>query len=132
MFKVIDPNTEKYPDLEKVALTEEWAEGLCYCDMEGFAIGEDGNLILMDECGRFACPPADRFIVENCLEWISVKDALPERGGFYITYQGKHYYSKIQVLRWDSLKGDWRGAQVGAVMEGVTHWARLPEPPEEG
>ena len=32
-----------------------------YCDMEGFAILEDGSLILCDECGRFEYAPSDRF-----------------------------------------------------------------------
>ena len=49
-FDVIDPKTGKYPDLEHIALTEDWAKGLMYCDMEGFCINEDGNLLLMDEC----------------------------------------------------------------------------------
>ena len=62
-FNVIDPKTGEYPDLEHIALTEEWAKGLMYCDMEGFYINEDGNLILMDECGNYAYCPDDRFQV---------------------------------------------------------------------
>lgn len=60
-FSVIDKKTGKYPDLEKIALKEEWAQGLMYCDMEGFALEEDGTLLLLDECGRQACCPPDRF-----------------------------------------------------------------------
>lgn len=63
MFTVIDKKTGKYPDLEKIALEEDWAEGLIYCDMNGFAIFEDGNLVIMDECGNFAYCPVDRFEV---------------------------------------------------------------------
>lgn len=56
-FTVIDKKTGKYPDLQEIALTEDWAKHLMYCDMEGFAIQEDGTLILMDECGNMAyCP----------------------------------------------------------------------------
>ena len=63
-FSVIDTATGKYPDLQVIALKEDWAKSLCYCDMEGFAIEEDGTLILTDECGRHACPPdPDRFEV---------------------------------------------------------------------
>lgn len=62
-IEVIDKETGTYPDLEKIALTEEWAKDLCYCDMEGFALTEDGCLILLDECGRFAYCPPDRFTV---------------------------------------------------------------------
>lgn len=60
-FTVIDQKTKRYPDLEKIAIKEKWANHLVYCDMEGFAIEEDGNLILMDQCGNFANPPKNRF-----------------------------------------------------------------------
>lgn len=62
-FDVIDPETGEYPDLEKIARTEEWAQNLIYCDMDGFCISEDGNLILMDECGNYAYCSEDRFEV---------------------------------------------------------------------
>ena len=62
-FNVIDPKTGEYPDLEHIARTEEWAQNLIPCDMEGFCINEDGNLLLMDECGNYAYCPEDRFQV---------------------------------------------------------------------
>ena len=67
-FDVIDPKTGKYPDLWNIALNEEWAMHLMYCDMEGFAINEDGQLILMDECGGCAYCPDERFKVVFDLE----------------------------------------------------------------
>ena len=60
-FTVIDKKTGHYPDLENIVLHEEWAKGLCYCDMEGFSIMEDGTLYLLDECGKYAYCPQDRF-----------------------------------------------------------------------
>ena len=48
-FNVIDPKTGEYPDLEHIARAEDWAQNLIPCDMEGFCINEDENLILMDE-----------------------------------------------------------------------------------
>ena len=67
-FSVIDTTTGEYPDLWKIALEEEWAKRLCYCDMEGFAIEEDGALVLMDECGQCVYPPdPDRFKVVPCV-----------------------------------------------------------------
>ena len=60
-FSVIDTATGEYPDLWEIALKEEWAKSLCYCDMEGFAIEEDGTLILLDECGRHEYCPEGRF-----------------------------------------------------------------------
>ena len=60
-FTVIDKKTGEYPDMEKIALEEDWAKDLLYCDMNGFALMEDGNLILLDDCGNFAYCPFDRF-----------------------------------------------------------------------
>ena len=60
-FNVVDNKTNKYPDLYNIALKEDWAKGLMYCDMDGFAINEDGNLVLLDECGNVAYCPKDRF-----------------------------------------------------------------------
>lgn len=60
-FDVVDTNTGEYPSLQEIALNEDWAKNLVYCDMEGFAITEDGNLLLLDECGNFAYPPNGRF-----------------------------------------------------------------------
>lgn len=62
-FTVIDNNTGKQADLMEIALNEEWADGLMYCDMDGFAIMEDGSLILIDECGKYAYCPEGRFTV---------------------------------------------------------------------
>lgn len=63
-FTVIDRKTGEYPDLWEIALKEDWARNLMYCDMDGFYIGEDGELILVDECGRFAYCPLDRFEIK--------------------------------------------------------------------
>lgn len=60
-FKVIDKKTGKEADEYEIALKEDWAKELMYCDMEGFALLQDGTLILVDECGRFEYCPADRF-----------------------------------------------------------------------
>lgn len=62
-FTIIDNTTGNYPDCEKIALEEDWAKGLIYCDIDTFAITEDGNLILMDDCGNSAYCPADRFTI---------------------------------------------------------------------
>lgn len=73
---VTDVQTGEYPDLEKIALEEEWAKNLIYCDMQGFAIDEEGYLMLADECGNVAYCPPDRFTYE-----ISVlPNNLPEGG----------------------------------------------------
>lgn len=63
MFTVIDKETGEYPDIYDIALNEEWAKDLEFCDMECFAIQKDGTLVLMDECGQFRYCPNGRFIV---------------------------------------------------------------------
>ena len=63
-FTVFDKLTGEEADIIEIALKEgDWAKSLIYCDMEGFAIEEDGTLLLLDECGNFAYCPEDRFEV---------------------------------------------------------------------
>lgn len=62
-FIVIDKRTGKEADEYEIALHEKWANDLVYCDMEGFAIEQDGTLILLDECGQFVYCSSDRFEV---------------------------------------------------------------------
>lgn len=67
-FDVVDTKTGEYPDWWQIALTEEWAKGLMYCDMDGVAIREDGSLILLDECGNCVSCPRDRFEIRSHTE----------------------------------------------------------------
>ena len=64
-FTVIDKITGKEADVERIALTEEWAKGIIYCDMEGFAITDEGCLVLLDECGHFEYCDERRFEVRS-------------------------------------------------------------------
>ena len=61
MFRIINKRTGKEPDLCQIARKCKWAKHLVYCDMEGFAVEEDGTLILLDECGNVAYPPKGMF-----------------------------------------------------------------------
>ena len=63
-FTVIDLETGEYPDVRRIALKEDWAKKLIYCDIDGFYLGQDGTLILADECGNCAFCPSGRFKVE--------------------------------------------------------------------
>ncbi len=63
-FTVIDAKTGKEADTYNIALKEEWAKGLCYCDIDMFVIGEDGTLMLIDDCGKCAYCPQGRFEVK--------------------------------------------------------------------
>lgn len=64
-FYVFDKKTGKEADVYEIALNEDWAKHLMNCDMDGFAIDQDGTLILIDECGQLYCP-SGRF--EICTE----------------------------------------------------------------
>lgn len=62
-FDIIDKTTRQYPDTYEIARREEWAKHLVYCDIEGFAIEEDGTIVLLDECGNVAYCPDGRFLI---------------------------------------------------------------------
>ena len=62
-FVVIDNKTGKEADTYNIALHEDWAKYLCYCDMDGWAIEEDGTLLLVDGCGRSVSADRERFKV---------------------------------------------------------------------
>jgi hypothetical protein len=63
-YTVIDNQTGLEADPYEIAIHEEWAKHLIYCDMEGFFIGEDGYLILADECGKYEPCPIGRFTIQ--------------------------------------------------------------------
>ena len=62
-FIVYDKKNHDEADVEEIAGKEEWAKGLCYSDMEGFAITQNNGLVLLDECGNYAICPEGRFEV---------------------------------------------------------------------
>ena len=63
-FRVIDTKTGKEADTYEIALHEDWAKHLIYCDIDGWALGDDGSLMLLDDCLRAAYPPdRERFKV---------------------------------------------------------------------
>ena len=89
-FTVIDVTTGEEADIYEIALREEWAKGLMYCDMNGFGINDDGTLILIDECGNYVYCPSGRFMViwnrdfetDNISEYINRALYNFERGDF--------------------------------------------------
>lgn len=83
-FKVIDNKTGGEPNLEDIVLNEEWAysSNLIHCDMEGFAITDSGDLIMLDECGNYEFCPQGRFTVvqESVIDKIEKEINSPNRG----------------------------------------------------
>lgn len=48
-------------DAYKFCKENEWASHLIYCDIDGFAIGEQGDLMLIDDCSNVAYCPRGMF-----------------------------------------------------------------------
>lgn len=61
-FTVIDNKTGKEPNIDEV-IKEPWAKGLMECDINCFALTEDGHVILIDDCDNLAYSPDGRFTV---------------------------------------------------------------------
>lgn len=65
-FYVLDPKTGREPMLDRNhVLKEKWAKNsrLIWCDIDGFVLGEDGTLYLIDDCNNMALVPEGRFEV---------------------------------------------------------------------
>ena len=58
------------------------------------------------------------------MEWISVKDRLPEIGVDVLTCEVTQHYTAYEVMDWD---GDYWHNEYG---HDPTHWQPLPEPPK--
>ena len=126
-FTVIDTKTGQYPDTWEIACKEEWAKCLCYCDIEGFAVEEDGTLVLLDECGKVAYCPEGRFRIIPEPKWIPVTERFPEFGAEVLCKCRANIY---EVLTWTA--EGWEYDPRHIYMSGfVTHWMPLPETPKE-
>ncbi len=63
-FTVTDPETGQYPD---DVIMEDWAYELPGFEVDRFAVTEDGDLIVIDDCGKVCKCPPDRYKVS--FEW---------------------------------------------------------------
>ena len=62
-WEVVDRKTGKLANVEELA-GESWVrEKLVWPDLEGFAIGEDGCIYLLDECGNWEYCDPTRFYI---------------------------------------------------------------------
>ena len=67
-FSVIDKKTGKEANSYEIAKKEKWAKGLLYIRMDGFALLEDGSLLLLDSCGNYVYCEQERFEVVEAEE----------------------------------------------------------------
>lgn len=124
MFTVIDTKTGEYPNLEQIALKEDWAKNLIYCDIEGFFIGEDGNLVLLDECGNWVYTPPNRFLViQN--DWTRCEEELPDIGTWCLVFVEPCFYSIAQYQG----EGVWE--KDNRLLIAVDYWMPIPPEPRE-
>lgn len=63
-FDVIDTLTGQLANTFGIAQNEEWAKHLFSYRIDGWALGEDGTLMLIDNCCRIAYPPEGRFKIK--------------------------------------------------------------------
>lgn len=64
MFKIIDRKTGKEPT-ERVIHNIAKKGGLMEMDIDGFYVGEDGQIILVDDCGGVTWCDMSRFKAES-------------------------------------------------------------------
>ena len=73
MFKVIDTKTGKEPTWRVIQNIAKKGN-LIYCDIDGFYLGEDGSLVLVDDCGNATWCNPKRFKVEICGQLLSLSE----------------------------------------------------------
>ena len=73
------------------------------------------------ECNQFT--DANGVTVQ---QWISVKDRLPEKTSLCIASK-----YNVPFLAWWT-GNDWRFANTANIVDGITHWMPLPQPPKNG
>ena len=93
-----------------------------------------------DECDRtnFGCQ-ARKLLVEaadyisngvTVQEWISVKDRLPEAGGYAVCIAKRNPFSRFMPMVAIIKKNGWVNPITEQYISEVTHWMPLPDPPK--
>ena len=90
--------------------------------------------ILEEPCGGLypACELAD-YLLSNGVtvqEWISVKDMLPETGGYVVCIAKRNPFSRFMPMVARIEKNGWVNPITEQYISEVTHWMPLPEPPK--
>lgn len=64
-------------------------------------------------------------------EWISVKDRLPEAGGYVVCIAKRNPFSRFMPMVARIEKNGWVNPMTEQYISEVTHWMPMPEPPKE-
>ena len=84
------------------------------------------------ETGRFTEYLSD-YLVSNGVtvqEWISVKDMLPEAGGYVVCIAKRNPFSRFMPMIARIEKNGWANPITEQYISEVTHWMPLPELPK--
>ena len=73
-------------------------------------------------------PAAD---VAPVQKWISVKDRLPEAGGYVVCIAKRNPFSRFMPMVAKIEKNGWVNPITEQYISAVSHWMPLPEPPKE-
>ena len=73
------------------------------------------------------------FMISNGVtvqEWISVKDRLPEAGGYVVCIAKRNPFSRFMPMVARIEKNGWVNPITEQYISEVTHWMPLPQPPK--
>ena len=63
-------------------------------------------------------------------EWVSVKDRLPEAGGYVVCVAKRNPFSRFMPMVARIDKNGWVNPITEQYISEVTHWMTLPQPPK--
>ena len=97
------------------------------------------KLVELIESARYWGSNTSEEIADNLLdsgvtvqEWISVKDMLPEVGGYVACIAKRNPFSRFMPMVARIEKNGWVNPITEQYISEVTHWMPLPEPPKGG
>ena len=73
------------------------------------------------------------FLISNGVtvqEWISVKDRLPEAGGYAVCIAKRNPFSRFMPMVARIEKNGWVNPITEQYISEVTHWQPMPQPPK--
>ena len=68
--------------------------------------------------------------IETVQEWISVKDRLPEAGGYVVCIAKRNPFSRFMPMVARIEKNGWVNPMTEQYISEVTHWMPMPNPPK--
>ena len=97
------------------------------------------KLVELIESARYWGSNTSEEIAENLIahgvtvqEWISVKDRLPEAGGYVVCIAKRNPFSRFMPMVARIDKNGWVNPITGQYISEITHWMPMPELPKEG